>query len=113
MSNNPVNNRETAEQYLSKNKIDTIKIGIVDIDGLWRGKRVTADYFLGSIMSHGAHICDILFGWDIEDQLIPGLTYTGWHTGYPDIFMVPDLSTFAIVPWENQTALSHMRSRRC
>ena len=104
MSNNPVNNRETAEQYLSKNKIDTIKIGIVDIDGLWRGKRVTADYFLGSIMSHGAHICDILFGWDIEDQLIPGLTYTGWHTGYPDIFMVPDLSTFAIVPWENQTA---------
>ena len=97
-------NSETVEQYLSENGIDTIKLGMVDIDGLWRGKRVTVDYFLGSIISHGAHICDILFGWDIEDKLIQGLKFTGWHTGYPDIFMVPDISTIAIVPWEERTA---------
>ena len=104
MPNEAAVNRETVEQYLSENGIDTIKLGMVDIDGLWRGKRVTVDYFLGSILSHGAHICDILFGWDIEDKLIPGLTFTGWHTGYPDIFMVPDISTIAVVPWEERTA---------
>ncbi|MYH70512.1 MAG: glutamine synthetase [Gammaproteobacteria bacterium] len=95
---------ETVNQLLHENDIDTIKLGMVDIDGLWRGKRVTVDYFLNSIIPKGAHICDIIFGWDIQDKLIQGLKFTGWHTGYPDVFLVPDISTIAIVPWEERTA---------
>lgn len=93
-----------AEKLFVENNIDTVKLGIVDIDGLWRGKRVTVDYFVNSIIPKGVHIADIVFGWDIADEPVEGLTYTGWHTAYPDIFMVPDLSTLAVVPWEERTA---------
>ena len=92
------------ERLIQEHAIDTVKLGVVDIDGLWRGKRVPVEYFLRDVWRHGTHISTILFGWDIQDALIPGLEYTGWHTGYPDLFLVPDLSTFAVVPWEEHTA---------
>ena len=28
--------------------------------------------------------CDVVLGWDANDQLYDNVTYTGWHTGYPD-----------------------------
>lgn len=96
--------RARVEKIVEEHGIHTVKLGAVDIDGLWRGKRAPIDYFLESIWREGTHICKIMFGWDIQDQLIPGLKYTGWHTGYPDFYLVPDLSTFAVVPWEEGTA---------
>lgn len=92
------------ERLIQEHAIDTVKLGAVDIDGIWRGKRLPAEYFLRDVWRHGTHICTILFGWDSQDILIPGLEYTGWHTGYPDLFLVPDLTTFAVVPWEEHTA---------
>lgn len=104
MANTTISDSAGAENLLAENDVDTIKLGMVDIDGLWRGKRVTVDYFVNSIIPKGVHIADILFGWDISDEPVEGLTYTGWHTAYPDIFMIPDLSTLAVVPWEERTA---------
>jgi glutamine synthetase len=90
--------------FVAEHHIKTFKTGAVDIDGLWRGKRIAAPYFLESVAAKGTNICNILFGWDIQDQTIPGLKYTGWHTGYPDITLLPDLSTLKLVPWEPGTA---------
>jgi glutamine synthetase len=90
--------------FVTKNGINTVKVGAVDIDGTWRGKQIAADYFVQGVFRDGTHIADILFGWDVQDRLISNLTYTGWHTGYPDITLVPDLTTLAIVPWESGTA---------
>jgi glutamine synthetase len=28
--------------------------------------------------------CDVVLGWDSNDQLYDNVAYTGWHTGYPD-----------------------------
>ena len=28
--------------------------------------------------------CDVVLGWDCQDQLYDNVKYTGWHTGYPD-----------------------------
>ena len=28
--------------------------------------------------------CDVVLGWDSSDQLYDNVSYTGWHTGYPD-----------------------------
>ncbi len=95
---------EELERFVEEHDITTFKIGAVDIDGLWRGKRVAAPYFLESVAEKGTNICNILFGWDMQDELIPGLDYTGWQTGYPDITLKPDLSTLALVPWEPGTA---------
>jgi glutamine synthetase len=92
--------RAEIEHLVAEHKIHTIKLGGVDIDGLWRGKRQPISYFMDDVWEHGTHICDIMLGWDLQDNLIPGVTYTGWHTGYPDFSLVPDLDTFAVVPWE-------------
>ena len=34
-------------------------------------------------------------------RLMTMVSYTGWHTGYPDAPARLDLSTFRKIPWEN------------
>ncbi|WP_440711781.1 glutamine synthetase family protein [Herbiconiux sp. YIM B11900] len=88
------------EAFVKEHDIRVFKIGAVDIDGLWRGKRLSAPYFVEAAYSAGTNICNILFGWDIQDVSIPDLTFTGWHTGYPDVNLRPDLSTLRLAPGE-------------
>lgn len=90
--------------FVAEHGIRTFKVGAVDIDGLWRGKRIAAPYFLESVADKGTNICNILFGWDMQDETISNLTYTGWQTGYPDVTLLPDLRTLKPVPWEPGTA---------
>ncbi|WP_311258461.1 glutamine synthetase family protein [Microbacterium sp. WCS2018Hpa-9] len=88
------------EEFVAEHGIKVIKIGAPDIDGLWRGKRLSAQYFVESAFQAGTNICNILFGWDIQDASIPNLTFTGWHSGYPDVNLRPDLTTLRTVPGE-------------
>lgn len=37
-----------------------------------------------SALEGGFGFCDVVLGWDMNDQLYDNVTYTGWHTGYPD-----------------------------
>lgn len=93
-----------AEKLIRDNSVDTVRVGAVDLDGVWRGKQVSAAYFLESVAASGTQISDILFGWDVADRLVDGLSFTGWDTGYPDIKLLPDLSTLSLMPWEPNTA---------
>jgi glutamine synthetase len=86
--------------FIEEHDIKVFKIGAVDVDGIWRGKRLSAKYFQDAAHHAGSNICNIIFGWDINDLMIPKLTYTGWHTGYPDVNLRPDLSTLRAVPAE-------------
>ena len=56
-----------------------------------RGKYLSREKFLSALDS-GSAFCDVVLGWDSKDQLYDNVTYTGWHTGYPDapIRIVPD-----------------------
>jgi len=99
-----VANAEDLQRFVGEHGITTFKIGAVDLDGTWRGKRIPAPYFMERVAAEGTNICNILFGWDMHDEPIPDLQYTGWQTGYPDVTLLPDLSTLAVVPWEPGTA---------
>jgi glutamine synthetase len=90
-------------QVIKEHQIDTVKIGGPDYDGIYRGKRLPADVFLEGL-EHGFAQGDVLFGWDVDEQLVPGLRFTNWDTGYADLRMVPDLATFRVVPWEERVA---------
>jgi glutamine synthetase len=83
--------------------IETIKLGGPDLDGAFRGKRMPVRMFLAGL-EHGFAQCDVIFGWDIAEDLVPDLRFTGFESGYPDIIARPDLSTFRVVPWEENVA---------
>ena len=59
------------------------KIGVFDLDGVFRGKYLAADK-LRSALDKGFAFCDVVLGWDSSDQLIDNISFTGWHTAYPD-----------------------------
>lgn len=88
-----------ARELFDTHDIHTVKIGGSDLDGAYRGKRVPAAAFLDGAAGGFAQ-CDVIFGWDIAEDLVPNLRFTGWESGYPDIIAVPDLATLVPVPWE-------------
>lgn len=90
-----------ARQIVEERNLDYVKIGLHDIDGILRGKYVNREKFFSALES-GLSFCDVVLGWDSNDQLYEkaGVTYTGWHTGYPDapVRVVP--SSCRDIPFE-------------
>lgn len=86
-----------------KRGIRKVKVGGVDVDGLLRGKLISLEKFWSSV-EKGFGFCDVIFGWDIADQLYDNVTVTGWDSGYPDALAKIDLSTFRVLPYEPDTA---------
>jgi glutamine synthetase len=84
-------------------KVTKVKIGGFDVDGVLRGKYVSLEKFFSAAQG-GLGFCDVIFGWDLHDQLYDNSEVTGWHTGYPDTLATIDLSTFRMIPWEPGTA---------
>ncbi|MEL6675995.1 MAG: glutamine synthetase family protein [Bacteroidota bacterium] len=76
-----------------------VKVAIVDVDGVLRGKVIHREKFLSAI-EKGFGFCDVVFGWDMADESYDNAQITGWHTGYPDAQARLDLSTFRKVPWD-------------
>jgi glutamine synthetase len=91
------------KKLIDEKQIEFVKIGTADIEGVYRGKRVAAKHFLNSL-EDGFAQCDVLFGWDIAENVLPNLKVSNWERGFADIVMRPDLSTFAVVPWEEKVA---------
>ena len=87
--------------YVKNHASGKVKIAITDIDGILRGKYISTEKFL-SIVDSDTSFCDVVFGWDCADAAYDNVSYTGWHTGYPDAAARLDLSTFRKIPWENE-----------
>lgn len=85
-------------QHIKNSGHNKVKLAVVDIDGILRGKVVSLDKFL-SIAEGGMGFCDVVFGWDSSDKSYDNVSITGWHTGYPDADAFIDLDTFRSIPW--------------
>jgi glutamine synthetase len=72
-----------ARTIIEERKLDHVKLGVFDIDGILRGKYLHRDKFF-SALENGFGFCDVVLGWDSNDQLYDNVTFTGWHTAYPD-----------------------------
>jgi glutamine synthetase len=86
--------------YVTNHASGKVKIAFADIDGVLRGKYISAEKFL-SVIENGTSFCDVIMGWDAADVVYDNVQFTGWHTGYPDCPARIDLSTFRKIPWEN------------
>ena len=89
---------------LNERGIEHVKVGVFDGDAILRGKYIHRDKFL-SALDKGLAFCDVVLGWDSNDQLIDNLKFTGWHTAFPDapIRVLPE--TARNIPFEPKTAL--------
>ncbi|MEX2565454.1 MAG: glutamine synthetase family protein [Cyclobacteriaceae bacterium] len=85
---------------LKASSCEKIKLAIVDIDGVLRGKIVSLDKFI-SILEGDMGFCAVVFGWDMEDKSYDNVEITGWHTGYPDFKASVDLGTQRKIPWDH------------
>jgi glutamine synthetase len=84
--------------------IDHVKVGIFDIDGVMRGKYMARDKFL-SALDHGFGFCDVVLGWDTNDDLYDNISFTGWTTAYPDAFVRLIPETLRTIPFESDMPL--------
>jgi glutamine synthetase len=86
-----VKSADDARRIVRERGLSHVKIGVHDVDGILRGKYLHVDKF-DSALDSGMGFCDVVLGWDASDQLYDNVTYTGWHTAYPDapIRIVPE-----------------------
>ena len=84
-------------QYVQSHTAGKVKIAFTDIDGILRGKYISTEKFL-SVVESGTSFCDVILGWDAADVTYDNVSFTGWHSGYPDCPATIDLSTFRKIP---------------
>ncbi|WP_043529777.1 glutamine synthetase family protein [Litchfieldella xinjiangensis] len=77
---------DLARRLVEQRGLSHVKVGVFDIDGVLRGKYMQRDKFFHAL-EHGFSFCDVVLGWDSKDELYDNVTYTGWHTGYPDALL--------------------------
>ena len=70
-----------ARQIVTERELEYVKVAVTDTDGVLRGKYMQRDKFL-SALEGGFGFCDVVLGWDSNDQLYDNVSLTGWHTGY-------------------------------
>lgn len=107
------------DQWIDREGIRYFKVGIFDIDGVMRGKYINREK-LRSAVETGFGFCDVVLGWDSQDELYAldktgkdssgpaggrGVEVSGWHTGYSDALARLDLSTLRRIPLEEDTLL--------
>ncbi|ORB28466.1 glutamine synthetase family protein [Mycolicibacterium parafortuitum] len=76
-----------------------IEVAWSDPFGHAAGKRIPAAQFLERATGTGFAFCEAALGWNTDGTVIDGLRLTNWDGGYPDVYAVPDFSTFTRVPW--------------
>ena len=93
-----------AKKIVEQRDLSHVKVGLFDIDGIMRGKYMSREKFFSSL-DKGFAFCDVVLGWDSNDQLYDNVTYTGWHTWYPDapVRIVPE--SCRTLPFENDMLL--------
>jgi glutamine synthetase len=72
-----------ARAIVEERGLTHVKVGVFDNDGILRGKYIDRAKFL-SALEKGMGFCDVVLGWDSNDQQYDNITFTGWHTAFPD-----------------------------
>ncbi|MGH9550139.1 MAG: hypothetical protein ACRD3W_12220, partial [Terriglobales bacterium] len=80
-----------ARAIVEERQLSHVKVGVFDVDGILRGKYMSRGKFLSSL-EDGFGFCDVVLGWDSTDQLYDNVSFTGWHTAYPDakVSIIPE-----------------------
>ena len=96
-------------EQIAAHNIEIVRLSFADQHGILRGKTLVADEIQG-VMANGCAMTTTLLAKDISHKTqFPVFTADGGlgmpeMSGAGDIIMVPDPSTFRILPWAEKTA---------
>lgn len=93
-------NAQEIIDFVEQSASSKIKYAFTDIDGVLRGKIIHRQKFLDGL-TDGFGFCDVVWGWDSSDAPYDNGRVAGWHSGYPDAPVRIDVSTFRLLPWED------------
>lgn len=91
------------KNLIDDGKIKYITLGIPDTNGIFRRKHFTGQHFLSSL-ARGIPFSNAIFCCDLADSWIYPFKMGNINQRLGDSVMMPDLTTFMVVPWEEQRA---------
>ncbi len=86
----------------------TVRLAVVDQHGVPRGKMLSPEAAIAA-MSDGLDFSGAIYSLDTGNQVfVPAFARGGGFgieefTGFPDVMLVPDPSTFRVLPWADRT----------
>jgi glutamine synthetase len=89
---------------LEKQGFDTVIVAAPDMHGRLIGKRLTPKK-LADFQDRGIALSSCTFGWDLPQDIGLEVPYAGWHTGWRDFLLIPDMSTLVRAAWLERTAI--------
>ena len=85
----------------------TVVLGMGDLNGLLRGKRIPAENW-ANICESGMALSNAIFAIDMTCD-VWDTPYTNWDTGYPDVHVMP-IGEVHPIPWEEGVVYSFSKS---
>jgi glutamine synthetase len=90
-------------ETLEADGIQTVIVAAPDMQGRLFGRRMSPRQFRQRLS--GIDGCTCALAWDIEQSLELKVDYAGFHTGWQDFKLVPDLATLRPLGWLDGVAL--------
>jgi glutamine synthetase len=84
-------------ELITAHNIHTVELGVTDSYGHLRGKRVPAERFVRTVATGGANIADAIYVFDVQCEIVDS-PIINMGTGYLDMHLTPDLSSFRLLP---------------
>lgn len=93
-----------ALEDINARDFDTVIIAAADLQGRLYGRRVPQRRFAAD-PEEGVDICTCALAWDTGQNLGAEVPFGGFHTGWHDFRLVPDLGTLRPYPGSSRTAI--------
>jgi glutamine synthetase len=87
---------QTFETVLADSRVTHVMVGVVDLDGVLRVK-LLAKRKLRSLLAGELRFCEVVLGFDSNDDTYENTRAIGWHTGFADQAL--RVGADAIWPW--------------
>ncbi|MFI6341200.1 glutamine synthetase family protein [Streptomyces sp. NPDC050535] len=91
---------------VESDEIDTVMVAVPDMMGRLAGKDLDARRFLSHLPA-GPHMCAYVLASDVDMTPMDGFDLTGWHNGFGDLHVIPDLETIRRLSYLPGTVLVH------
>jgi len=91
--------RDRISSAVQDGSLSEIEVAWADHLGHTLGKRFPAAGFLERAGDEHFGFCDASLSWDVVANVHEGTRLSGWQTGFPDFYAMPDFHTFRFLPW--------------